>query len=327
MTELFCLDDAFSTTRRVIRTFPPRGDAADSGFHGGMVLPRNPRRQGEGGLRLQGYLKEPALGSGDRVLIDEKISQPHILVTVVTVAFNCAKTIEESIVSVITQNYDNIEFIVIDGNSTDGTFEIIRKYENAIDYWISEPDEGIYDAMNKALDLALGDRIYFLGGDDILVSKLQNLVPLFKNRSVIYYGDVYMPHRHTIYDGPFNDFKLAVRNICQQAIFYPKSVFQKYRFSTRYKMLADYHLNARCNADPEFSLEYIPELVAIYNDLTGVSSTQVDVEMDKDRVRFVKEYFPAKAYYYFMLRRAVVSLLSTLGVKNLLKTLVNRIAL
>lgn len=323
MTETFCLNDAFSTTRRVIRKSRPRLYGPSPECENRIVLPPNPRRKGEGGLRLSGYLKVPAFASTEGVVLEDT-SKFHPLVTIITVTRNCAKTLEESMISVINRRYDNIEYIVVDGGSTDGSIEIIRKYEYAIDYWISEPDAGIYDAMNKALDLALGDRIYFLGGDDILVTNLEAFVPLFKNRRVIYYGDVYMAHRRILYDGAFNDFKLVVRNICQQAIFYPNAVFRKYRFSTRYAMLADYHLNARCNSDSYFSFEYVPELVAIYNDLTGMSSTNSDTEMRNDRTRLAKELFSTKAYYYFIMRRALLGILNVLGTKTALKTLKRR---
>lgn len=82
------------------------------------------------------------------------------------VCYNSAKTIEQAILSVLEQSYDNIEFIIIDGNSDDGTQEIIRKYQDKIAYWISEPDTGIYNAMNKGIRCATGDIISFLNSDD-----------------------------------------------------------------------------------------------------------------------------------------------------------------
>jgi len=89
------------------------------------------------------------------------------LLTVITVVFNGARTLEATVQSVLGQTYRNIEYIIIDGGSTDGTLDIIRKYEHAIDYWLSEPDKGVYDAMNKGINAANGIWLNFLNGNDV----------------------------------------------------------------------------------------------------------------------------------------------------------------
>lgn len=106
----------------------------------------------KGGLRTKGI---------------EKISTHELpLVTVITVVFNGAATLEHTIRSVIEQTYANVEHIIIDGGSTDATMEILRKYDDSIDFWVSEKDSGIYDAMNKGIALARGDYIGMLNADD-----------------------------------------------------------------------------------------------------------------------------------------------------------------
>ena len=323
MIEFFCLNPEYSTTRRVGRASRlarevPRADSKN------LLLPPRPERKGEGGLRTRGYVKAAAATPEDAATRSrDESGQP--LVTIITVVFNGARTLEQAIISVLTRSYDNIEFIIIDGGSTDGTLDVIRKYEHAIDYWVSEPDKGTYDAMNKALDIALGERIYFLGCDDVLVSNLRDIALLFRNRDVLYYGDVYLIHRRRLYDGAFNGFKLVMTNICQQAIFYPRSVFQKYRFDTRYQTWADYHLNIRCYADPGLSLAYVPELVAIYNDRSGASSARVDDVLEKDRNLLARQYFPGRVYIYFRVRRMLSRLLDYLGIKGAVKSALRRI--
>lgn len=108
----------------------------------------------EGGLRLNGKFKS---GSEDKPLI-----------SIISSVLNGSNTIEISIQSVINQTYSNIEYIIIDAVSQDGTIDILEKNSCSIDYWISEPDKGIYDAWNKGLNLASGDWVLFLGADDFL---------------------------------------------------------------------------------------------------------------------------------------------------------------
>ena len=106
----------------------------------------------DGGLRTKGIFKE------------SKPGKP--LISVITTVYNSENHLEESIVSLQDQNYNNIEHIIVDGGSTDNSLSIIKKYESKIDYWISEKDNGIYDAFNKGMKLAKGDYLGFLNSDD-----------------------------------------------------------------------------------------------------------------------------------------------------------------
>ena len=110
-----------------------------------------------GGLRSSGITKKST---------DEKP-----LISVVTVVYNGEATLEQTILSVVSQTYENVEYIIVDGGSKDGTIDIIKKYECKIDYWQSEPDRGIYDAMNKGIGLAIGEWIYIIGADDFFVDE------------------------------------------------------------------------------------------------------------------------------------------------------------
>ena len=92
------------------------------------------------------------------------------LISIITVVYNDIENIEETILSVLSQTYDNIEFIVIDGASNDGTVDVIKKYDKKIDYWISEKDGGIFDAMNKGIKLSKGDYINFMNSGDFFTS-------------------------------------------------------------------------------------------------------------------------------------------------------------
>ena len=113
-------------------------------------------------------LHSPICGGKRLKGIVAKNSADQPLVTVITAVFNGVKDLETTILSVLNQSYANVEYIVIDGGSTDGTLDLLRKYENSIDYWLSEPDSGVYDAFNKACRLITGEWAVFIGAGDML---------------------------------------------------------------------------------------------------------------------------------------------------------------
>ncbi len=148
-----------------------------------LFLPPHGHRQAEGGLRIKGYFKFNYKFINNRWWIvdqdDKPIKQIALpkyittrfpsslpLVTVITAVLNGEKHLEETIKSIINQTYPNIEYIIIDGGSTDGTLDIIKKYESYIDYWVSEPDKGISDAFNKGITVSMGTYINFQGDGD-----------------------------------------------------------------------------------------------------------------------------------------------------------------
>lgn len=114
-------------------------------------------------------------------------------ISIVTVCFNSEKTIEKTIKSIISQTYKEIEYIVIDGNSNDDTLNIIHKYKNHVDTLISEPDNGLYDAMNKGIKLANGEVVGILNSDDLYTNDnvIKNIMSYFNNDSVdLVYGNI-----------------------------------------------------------------------------------------------------------------------------------------
>ena len=111
-------------------------------------------------------------------------------VSIITVVFNARSTLERTILSVQALDYPHVEYIVVDGGSTDGTLELIHRYKDQINQWISEPDKGLYDAMNKGLKLASGDYVWFINAGDEVAAP-QVLTRLFERTpgADIYYGD------------------------------------------------------------------------------------------------------------------------------------------
>lgn len=169
-------------------------------------------------------------------------------ITVITVCYNSECTIEQTILSVIDQNYKELEYIIVDGGSTDGTVDIIKKYESHISKWISEPDRGIYDAMNKGIKMSSGEIIAFLNSDDWYTEDtLEYVFQKFQDEKVmILSGEGYL-WQDEICTGMSKDSLIDENDIrfrmiyCHSSTFSRKEVFEKIGgFDTKYLIAADY---------------------------------------------------------------------------------------
>ena len=237
-------------------------------------------------------------------------------ITIILPVYNAAATLERCLLSILQQTYLDFELIVIDGASTDSSQEIIRKYAERVDYWVSEKDQGIYAAMQKGINQAHGRWLYFLGADDILVNILHRVTPYLKKDNHIYYGDVYWPSQNRVYDGEFKWHKLVHKNICHQAIFYPRRAFDSYHYNLKYRYLADYDLNLRLWADRRFVFQYLPLLICVFQDDPtgkagyGYDADEIrDVAFQKDKSQLIESAFGAK----LRRRQAWFALRSSLG--------------
>ena len=169
------------------------------------------------------------------------------LISIITVSYNAVKTIEQTILSVLNQTYHNIEYIIIDGGSTDGTIDIIKKYQDRISYWVSEPDKGIYDAMNKGIAKANGELIGIINADDWYeLDAVQNIVSQYNgNQFTIYHGGLNIVKNGAIFytnRAPVDTKKLKKGMIINHpATFVPKKIYKEIGgFSTSYKIASDY---------------------------------------------------------------------------------------
>lgn len=232
-------------------------------------------------------------------------------VSIVCVTFNAANTFTELLKSISKYKTANTEFIVVDGNSTDDTLRIINENEEIIDFWISEPDNGIYDAMNKSIQYVKGQWIIFLGADDLLAEGFTAMVDELQDPKTIYYGNViyYGKEFSKVYD----DYYLTKLNICHQGIFYPKAVFDKYNYDTRYKVYADYHLNLRCWKDPDFQFVHANHLIASFPE-GGFSTHTKDLLFESERDQLFKRYLKRASYYRYLNR--------TIGAFGMLKRMI-----
>ncbi len=240
---VICLNKEFSTTRMLTRQKPLIANQPSDKFETMLFLPEGQGRKGEGGLRTKGYFKYTLPGKP--------------LISIITVVLNCEKHLEKTIQSILQQTYDNVEYIVIDGCSTDRTLDIIKKHEDNIDYWVSEKDNGIYDAMNKGIKLAVGNFIGLVNGDDIIYeSVLETIADMaINNPDMGYtYGEVDLMG---VYDRMFGRSTplprdAAMARLYQEMPYRHLSVFVAKRvykaiglFDTSFPIRADYDLVIR----------------------------------------------------------------------------------
>ena len=154
-------------------------------------------------------------------------------ITIITVSFNSASTIEKTIKSVIEQDYLNKEYVIIDGGSADGTQDIVLKYKQHIDYFVSERDNGISDAFNKGISIATGELIVLINSDDYLVpGALKKVAQLYDGKSDIYSGNLLLWDVSTGYKcvlQPSLDFPVMpfFRRPAHQGVFVEKRLYEK----------------------------------------------------------------------------------------------------
>jgi len=228
------------------------------------------------------------------------------VISIITPTYNAAKHLETCIQSIKQQSYFQWEHIIIDGGSSDGTLELIKKYPHL--KWISEPDAGIYDAMNKGIKLARGEWLYFLGADDVLYNSnvFENLKSHLSSNVDVVYGNVSSTRWKGLYDGEFNSKKLVDKNICHQAIFFKKSVFDKIGlFDLRFKVYADWEHNWRWFFNPSITHKYAPLTIAEYADGGFSSNSLPDQVLQSSKDAILKELMSHNEWILYMNRQMV----------------------
>ncbi|MCR5849113.1 MAG: glycosyltransferase [Bacteroidaceae bacterium] len=231
--------------------------------------------------------------------------------TIITVCYNASTTIRETIDSVLGQTYQELEYIVVDSKSEDGTVEILQSITDKRLTFISEKDSGIYNAMNKGLKMASGDYLIFLGADDIFYDKdvLKKVAGKLTGSNDVVYGDVMLKTRQRLYNGAFSRWTWGHRNICHQSIFYPKSVYGRYMYNEKYRSVADWDYNLRLLID-SIKFTYIRETICTFNDNDGLSSSSKDYDFLKVRRKLVCKAVGFLPYCWGILQRAKRRLLN-----------------
>jgi glycosyltransferase involved in cell wall biosynthesis len=240
------------------------------------------------------------------------------MVSVITVVYNGEATIEATIRSVVEQEYKGLEYIVIDGGSTDGTVAIIRKYESRISWWKSESDKGIYDAMNKGIELAKGDWINFMNAGDIFASN--EVLNLFEGRVTdadVIYGDaiIQYPGFTTLWKKTALAEMWKRSPFCHQASFVKSSVMRKYKFDLAYRIGSDFDLFYRIYLDGgKFSC--IEKVICVYDLIDGISEKNRSLSLQEQKRSVLEKNFSAGKWIYFTAR--MTRQMITAGIKKVI---------
>ena len=213
---------------------------------------------------------------------------PHI--SIITVVYNAEDQIEKTIQSVMGQHYDGIEFIIIDGGSNDNTVNIIKKYEKHIDYWISEKDTGIYDAMNKGIEQAKGKGLLFLNAGDYFVGDVisDNIeIPCFLN--VKYYNAF-----DKLTDIKIKSYRTGLPNCHQGIVFENKNI----KYNLEYTIASDYEFYLNHGYT---KLPYSVTSGYVYYDNEGFSKINI-VQRDKEIQKIISQHFGVFHTAFFLMK-------------------------
>lgn len=214
-------------------------------------------------------------------------------VSIITVVYNNEKYISECIESVLSQSYKDIEYIVIDGNSTDGTFNIIMNYKNKINTIIREKDNGIYDALNKGIDAATGEIIGILHSDDIYYSfdTIENIVSEFKKENIdlLYANGVYVDAQDTNYiKRVYNSKPFSINYLnfgwipLHTTIFIRLDVIRQFgNYSLDYEIASDYEISLRWFKDENIKKKYLN--MTLVKMRLGGKSTSLGLQYKKSK--------------------------------------------
>jgi len=220
-----------------------------------------------------------------------------VKLSIITINLNNAKGLQKTIESVVNQTFKDLEYIVIDGGSTDGSVEIIKKYADKINYWISEPDTGIYNAMNKGIAVAKGEYLQFLNSGDWLYSSsiLENVFSLNRNEDLLYGNIVTYKGENKcipdIYPNEITAFRLFNTTICHQSIFHKKKLFEKNYYNEKNRVVSDWEFLLQTVIVNNCSTYKINEFI-VY--LDGIDSKNWGKLIQEERAIVLKNYFPQR---------------------------------
>lgn len=220
--------------------------------------------------------------------------------TIITITFNAARWLERTAVSILSQSYPNIEYLIIDGGSKDGTVDIIKQYAPGIAYWVSEPDKGLYDAMNKGLKQATGDYVWFINAGDTLQSAatVQRIAMKIGKRSSlpdVIYGET------SIVDAegkPLGMRRLKAPKQLSWKSFRMGMLVCHQSFIAKRTIAPEYDLHYRLSADYDWCIRCLKQAKSIYNTKMILSNYLEEGLSTQQRKASLKERYEVMCKYY-----------------------------
>jgi glycosyltransferase involved in cell wall biosynthesis len=214
--------------------------------------------------------------------------------SIIIPTYNSEATLSRALDSIVSQTFQNYEILIIDGLSSDNTKSLVEAYRINHSYirWFSQKDNGIYDAMNNGIINSRGKWLYFIGSDDFLFDNhvLFNVLSHIEDKVQGVYGNVFSAIHNSLYDGKFTYEKLRHKNICHQAIFFKKVVFEKVgNFDVSYRVLGDWHHNIRWFYNDDIPIQFIDLTIAQYSD-GGYSSLHRDEKFSATKNQLFLKY-------------------------------------
>ena len=218
--------------------------------------------------------------------------------TIITINYNNGKGLRSTIESVINQTFDDVEYIIVDGGSTDNSVDIIKDFSERINFWVSERDGGVYSAMNKGLHHAHGEYVNFMNSGDTFYSPhvLEEIDRQMGDADILF-GNVCDAATGKLYGGIKADrditfLTLKKEILCHQGTFYRRTIFNRHPYDENLRLIADWKVNVQAIVLDNCKVKVVDTIVANY-DLTGMSSTQSQLHAEERR-KVMKELFPER---------------------------------
>lgn len=224
--------------------------------------------------------------------------------SIITVNFNDAEGLERTIKSVISQTFHDYEFIIIDGGSIDGSVSVINQYEKYIDYWVSEPDGGIYSGMNKGLRRAKGDYLNFMNGGDCYHSSdvLEKIFALGSDADIIT-GTHAENGLRNVGEGGVTMLDLYKWAIDHQASFIRRDVAMRHPYDEKYRIVSDWKFFIEALIFENCSF-YYTDTIVVDVDMKGISNTNISLDM-QERETVLRELFPERVLKDYQLLASI----------------------